>query len=107
MVISCISCGNYKFDRYSEKSYLGIPSFRCKQCGLIMTGNSISEIEKAISSHYSGEFWDIEREHIPINSDYTDPISKSKYRNFISQFMFCKKYIGNKSKVLEIGSGEG
>lgn len=34
-------------------------------------------------------------------------MSRAKYRNFISQFAFCKPHIGNKRKILEIGSGEG
>lgn len=105
--MNCISCECCEFIKYSEGSYLGIPVFQCKKCKLLVTGSSIQEIREAISSRYSGDFWDIEREHTPIKSDYTDSISKSKYRNFVSQLAFCKPYIGNKRKILEIGSGEG
>ena len=107
VIINCISCGSCEFTKYSEGSYLNIPVFQCKKCRLFVTGSSTQEMKEAISSRWSDDFWDIEREHIPIKSDYTDSISKSKYRNFVSQFAFCKPRIGNKRKILEIGSGEG
>ena len=41
--MDCISCG-ISTVKYTENSYLELPTFQCKKCGLYVTGESESEI---------------------------------------------------------------
>ncbi|PBO85643.1 MAG: hypothetical protein COA77_03445 [Thaumarchaeota archaeon] len=106
--MKCISCDSEKFLEYSKKSYLNIPVYQCDECKLIVTGKTKNEVNDAISSIYSNEFWDEQKEiYGNIDNEFTDIISKSKQRDFISQFKFCKSFFQNRKKILEIGSGTG
>lgn len=106
--MQCIACNSNKFQEYSDTSYLNIPSYQCEECNLIVTGETINEINEAISSIYSNKFWDEQKEIFGnIDDTFSDTISQGKQRNFISQFKFSKPYFNNRKTVLEIGSGTG
>ena len=106
--MKCISCDSEKFLEYSKESSLNIPVFQCNYCKLIVTGKTKEEVNKAISSIYSNEFWDKQKkEHGNINDKFTDVISRGKQRDFISQYKFCESFFQNKKSILEVGSGTG
>ena len=106
--MKCISCNSEKFSIYSKKSSLNIPVYQCDECDLIVTGKTKSEINNAISSIYSNEFWDKQKTVFgKIDNNFTDTISKGKQRDFISQYKFCEPYLQNRKKILEVGSGTG
>lgn len=42
-----------------------------------------------------------------LKSDYSDPESKGKRRQWTSQYTYCKEFLEGKNKILEIGSGAG
>src|SRR3989344_814464 len=109
--MDCVSCGSSSFVKYVETSYLNLPIFRCQNCKIYVTGNSIDEIKKAIAEQYSKKFWDHQYNYYKIDfsrkSDYTDIISHGKRRNFISQYLYLKPLIQNKKRILEVGVGSG
>lgn len=109
--MNCISCGNSSFVKYAETSYLTLPIFKCQNCKIYVTGNSIEQIKKAISETYSKKFWDHQYEYYKVNfskeSDYIDIISQGKRRNFISQYSYLKPLIQDKKRILEVGAGTG
>ncbi len=107
--MNCISC-DFPTEKYTEKSYLDLPTFRCKKCGLCVTGDSELDITKNTTKIYKekhwgkGNLWDAEK---IIKSNYTDIDSQGKKRTWISQYKYCKPYLKNKKRILEIGSGQG
>ena len=50
--MQCISCQNNEFEIYSEDSWLKIPVSRCKKCHLMITGNSLEELESTLKEYY-------------------------------------------------------
>ena len=92
-----------------KDSYLHVPVFFCNNCNLYISGNSEEEILGRINEFYKSSYWnkkDISTEEA-IKSNYSDINSMGKRRQWISQFAYCKSYMKNKDKLLEIGSGQG
>lgn len=105
--MNCISCKNSFFTKYSDESYLHLPVFCCNSCGLLITGNSEEDVKKVLINFYKGKYWKKGEIETYINSDYTDPDSFSKRRQWISQYKYCTKYIKGKNSLLEVGVGGG
>jgi len=107
--MDCISCGA-SIEKYSEESYLELPTFQCKKCGLYVTGDSESKIIEKTTEIYQKKhwgkdnLWDAKK---LIETNYNDIESQGKRRNWISQYKYCKSFLNNKNKLLEIGSGQG
>ncbi len=104
--MNCLACDG-KLSKYLNDSCLNLPVFHCVNCNLFVTGNNYEEIEKKIFSLYKEEYWDERGAEKSIKSDYTDKDSEGKRRNWVSQFAYCKPYLKNKKKILEIGVGAG
>ena len=83
--------------------YLKLPTFRCKNCDLTVTGNNELEIKNQTEKIYKqkhwgdGNLWDAEK---AIDSNYTDEESLGRKHTWISQLKYCKPYIENKKKIL-------
>ena len=105
--MKCISCNNDIFKKYADDSNLSLPVFCCKECGLLITGNSESEIVQKIKDLYKKKYWDSQNSEFSIDSEYSDIWHRGKKRDFLSQFAYCKPYLQNKKTVLEIGAGTG
>lgn len=107
--MNCISC-KYPLEKYTETSYLNLPSYKCKNCGLIVTGDSEEKILDNTIKIYKekhwgkGKLWDAEK---ITKFNYNDIDSQGKKRTWISQFKYCENYFKDKKKLLEIGSGQG
>jgi 2-polyprenyl-3-methyl-5-hydroxy-6-metoxy-1,4-benzoquinol methylase len=107
--MNCISCG-IPTVKYTENSYLELPTFQCKKCGLYVTGESESEIIEKTTEIYQkkhwgkGNLWDAKE---GIKTNYNDIESQGKRRTWISQFKYCESNLQGKNKILEIGSGQG
>lgn len=107
--MDCISCG-ISTVKYTENSYLELPIFQCKKCGLYVTGESESEIVEKTTKIYrkkhwgEGNLWDAKE---GIETNYNDIDSQGKRRTWISQFKYCESNLKGKNKILEIGSGQG
>ena len=84
-----------------------MPIYHCKICDLYFTGRSPKEIKNRLSNIYDERYWSERNSLNSIISNYTDTDSLGKKRNWISQFAYCKPYIKNKKKLLEIGVGAG
>ena len=57
---------------------------------------------------YHGQYWDSNKSEFSLKSDYTDPISMGKKRNWVSQYRYCESYFNkDKKTILEIGAGAG
>ena len=54
--MDCISCG-ISTVKYTENSYLELPIFQCKKCGLYVTGESESEIVEKTTKIYRKKHW--------------------------------------------------
>jgi 2-polyprenyl-3-methyl-5-hydroxy-6-metoxy-1,4-benzoquinol methylase len=91
-------------------SYFHLDVVYCKNCDLHITGKSEEIQLKTIKEFYQhGEYWDSQQtspEHV-IESNYTDMYSVGKRKQWLSQFSYCRSYLQNKKKLLEIGSGLG
>ena len=105
--MDCILCKNLMY-KFTDDSYLDLPVFQCKKCNFFVTGESIYEIEEKIIPLYKKDFWVKEGDSKTIiENNYTDIDSQGKIRNHISQYKYCKPYLKNKKKILEIGAGQG
>lgn len=105
--MDCVSCGNSSPTIYSKDSYMDLPVYQCPDCDLLMTGNSEIEIKRKSESIYKKEYWDARESEKSLNANYDDPISRSKRRQWISQYLYCSPYLQSKKDFLEIGSGAG
>ena len=70
--MKCISCNNDIFKKYADDSNLSLPVFCCKECGLLITGNSESEIVQKIKDLYKKKYWDSQNSEFSIDSEYSD-----------------------------------
>ena len=105
--MKCLSCNSEDLEIYSKKSELDLEVYYCKKCKFYVNGNSFSEIHEKISKLYLKSYWDKLESENSIDLEYSDVESLGKKRNWISQFKYCKPYIGNKKQILEIGVGGG
>ena len=105
MSVTCIICDGV-LEEYSKTSNLNLVVNYCKKCNFYINGNTKEEVLDKISSLYKKDYWNERNSEISINSDYTDIDSQGKKRNWISQFLYTKKYITGKT-ILEIGVGAG
>lgn len=106
--MKCIVCGSTESIKYTNTSGLDSPVYQCKQCKLYFAGNSESEIKRKISILYHGQYWDSNESEFSLKSDYTDPVSNGKKRNWCSQYSYCESYFNkDKKTILEIGAGAG
>lgn len=105
--MNCLICDSFLVEKYSENSCMGLPVFRCPGCNLWITGNSVDEVKKSADHIYSKEYWDDRESESAIKSNYTDPNSLGKRRQWISQTKYCKEFLKNTKTILEIGSGPG
>ena len=107
--MKCILCDkDYKIN--SETSYLRLPTYRCNNCDLVVTGNNELEIREKTEKIYKQKHWgegNLWYAKKAIDSNYTDNDSLGKKRSWISQYKYCKQYLENRKTILEIGSGQG
>jgi 2-polyprenyl-3-methyl-5-hydroxy-6-metoxy-1,4-benzoquinol methylase len=105
--MDCILCTNLMV-KFTDDSYLDLPVFQCKKCDFLVTGESLDEIKEKTISIYKKDFWVKEGDSKTIiKNNYTDIDSQGKIRNHVSQYKYCKPYLKNKKKILEIGAGQG
>ncbi|MGI0022142.1 MAG: class I SAM-dependent methyltransferase, partial [Nitrososphaeraceae archaeon] len=84
-----------------------LPIFYCTTCGLYITGNSEIEVKAKSEEIYRKTYWDERNVEKILKSNFTDIDSQGKRRQWISQYSYCKPYLKNKKKFLEIGTGAG
>ena len=107
--MNCILCSDSHLVLYMKDSYLHVPIFFCNNCNLYISGDSEENVSRNIHDFYESSYWnkkDISTEEA-VKSNYSDINSQGKWRQWISQFSYCKPSIKNKKKLLEIGSGQG
>ena len=105
MNVKCIIC-NSVLEEYSKTSNLNLIVNYCKKCNFYINGNTKEEVLEKISNIYKGDYWNERNSEISINSRYTDTDSQGKRRNWMSQFLYVKKYFSGDT-ILEIGVGAG
>lgn len=105
--MKCVCCETNFMQIYQKNSYLKLPIYFCKNCKLYVTGETDEERKKETDSLYKKSYWDERTSENSINSDYTDVDSQGKKRQWISQYKYCKPFLANKKKILEVGSGPG
>ena len=108
--MKCISCGNTSMNKYTDNSFLELPVFQCKKCNLYVTGKSEKEVIEKTKLIYNKKHWgenNLWDAKTAIKSNYTDIDSQGKRRHWISKYKYCKPYLENKKKILEIGAGQG
>jgi len=107
--MNCILCSNSQLVSYMKDSYLHVPILFCNNCNLYVSGDSEENISRKINDFYKSSYWnkkDISTEEA-VKSNYSDINSQGKWRQWISQFSYCKSSIKNKKRLLEIGAGQG
>lgn len=105
--MNCLICDSVLSEKYTNDSCMGLPVFRCGNCNLYVTGNSIDEVKEKSGKIYSNEYWDNRESELAIMSNYTDRNSLGKRRQWISQTKYCQEFLKNTKTILEIGSGPG
>lgn len=105
MSATCIIC-NGILEEYSKTSNLELVVNYCKKCNLYINGNTKEEVTIKVSSLYKQDYWNERDSETSINSNYTNIDSQGKRRNWMSQFLYTKKYITGNT-ILEIGVGAG
>lgn len=107
--LKCLIC-HKDLVQFRKNSYLNIPVNYCNNCNLYMAEGSKEELISKVNSIYSEKHWGAENiwdAKIPVDSNYTDDESLGKKRDWISQTAFCKEFLQNTHKILEIGAGQG
>ena len=104
--MKCIICKG-EVIQFSQSSYMGLPTYLCKNCQLYVTGNSEFEIRQKSDLLYKEEYWTRLKSEESLLSNFKNIDSQGKRRQWISQYSYTKKYLENKSNILEIGSGAG
>jgi len=104
--MQCISCKSNDFEIFSEDSWLKIPVSRCKKCHLMITGSSLQELESTLKQYYLTNKTNEELDRT-IEFDFD-----TRHGNYIinqgkSMIEYCRKFLDNKKKLLEIGPGPG
>lgn len=92
---------------YAKNSGLGLPVYRCDNCGLYVTGNSEITVKEKTHKLYEKTYWDKRNSELSIGANYTDQDSQGKRRNWLSQYAYCRPYLKDKKELLEIGTGGG
>lgn len=105
--MKCISCDSPSLDAYSESSYMNLPVYHCKICGLYVSGDSEEKMKEKSEEIYKKEYWEKRGAETSLKSDFTDVDSQGKKRRWNSQYAYCKPYFDNKKDFLEIGAGAG
>ncbi len=105
MNMICMLC-NGMLNEYSKTSNLDLSVNHCKNCNLYVSGNTKEDVIEKVSNLYKEDYWNERNSETSINSKYTDKDSLGKRRDWISQFLYTKKYISGKT-LLEIGVGAG
>lgn len=105
--MGCILCSQ-SVNEYAGTSYMNLPVYYCEKCDLYATGDSEIEIKRKLKENYQESQW-IGTDHyaIMLQSDYSDPESLGKKRQWVSQFAYVKPFMGKGKKLLEIGTGAG
>lgn len=105
--MTCILCSQ-SLNEYAPTSYMNLPVYYCERCNLYATGNSEIEIKRKLKENYQESQW-IGTEHyeIMLRSGYSDSESQGKRRQWVSQCAYCKPFLSNSKKLLEIGTGAG
>lgn len=104
-LMNCMIC-NGELDLFSNDSYFHLPVSFCKNCNFYSTGNP-ETIKKQLEKLYSKDYWIERKAESSIKSNFEDPDSLSKKRSWESQIKYCKPFLKNKKKILEIGAGGG
>ena len=108
--LKCPIC-NETLSIFRNDSYLDLPVGNCKNCDLYLcTACSKEKLVLHVNSVYENKHWGSENiwdAKIPTESNYTDQESVGKKRNWISQTSYCRKFLKNTKKILEIGAGQG
>jgi 2-polyprenyl-3-methyl-5-hydroxy-6-metoxy-1,4-benzoquinol methylase len=105
--MECVCCEKNLMEIYQTDSYLKLPIYFCKNCKSYTTGKTDDERKNQTDLLYKKSYWDERLSENSINSDYTDVDSQGKQRQWISQYKYCKSFLSNKKKILEVGSGPG
>ncbi|MDE1828985.1 MAG: class I SAM-dependent methyltransferase [Thaumarchaeota archaeon] len=105
--MNCISCGESSFVIYSEDSNMNLPVYRCKSCGLFVTGSDEKKIKEIAKKIYTTTYWEERQASQSLESDFKDKISQYKWKHWNSQLKYCSPQLDKKGDLLEIGSGAG
>ena len=104
--MQCISCQGNEFEIYSEDSWLKIPVSRCKKCHLMITGNSLEELESTLKEYYIKNKTNEELDKT-IKFDFDTRHGHYVVKQGKSMIKYCEKFLEGKKKLLEIGPGPG
>ena len=106
--MDCISCGNSSLVFYKENSNKK-SIYCCESCNLFLVDISKNVALNDIKDRYKKDFWLDTKYNIEemIKSDFTNEEGKHFALNWSSMYSYCKKYLLNRKKILEIGTGTG
>jgi len=104
--MECVSCGNSSFNKFSEKSYLNLPITKCKSCELMMTGETLEQLDQTLTNYYKKSSTTNEIKNT-IEVDHSDNHGKYLKNLWFSHYHYIKPLLKNSKELLEIGPGTG
>ena len=102
--MNCIICGNdlSSYQKNPEKNTV----YNCKSCNLF-NSVPISSTKNSPKDDYMGKFWERENLKEMIRTDFENKVGQDYQLTQESMYSFCRKYLKNRKKILEIGAGTG
>ena len=100
--MKCIICKG-EVIQFSQSSYMGLPTYLCKNCQLYVTGNSEFEIRQKSDLLYKEEYWTRLKSEESLLSNFKNIDSQGKRRQWISQYSYTKKYLETVGMIINIG----
>ena len=106
MFMNCVSCGKSSLSIYSVNSYLNLPVYQCKDCSLLISGNSENQLKITLRNYYEKAMIPdeikkmLERDHDTHHGRYLRNLWNSHYS-------YCSSYFHSSKNLLEIGPGSG
>ncbi len=104
--MECICCNSNNFETFAEDSWLKIPVKKCKDCELLVTGNSIEELESTLKNYYLTHTENEELDRT-IKFDFDTRHGRYLIKQNSSMIEYCKNELKVGQKLLEIGPGPG
>ena len=104
--MKCICCDSSEFELFANDSLLKIPVKKCKDCELLVNGNSLEELENTLKQYYITNKTNDELDKT-IKFDFDTRHGRYVINQGLSMMKYCKKFFTNGKKLLEIGPGPG
>ena len=89
--MKCICCDSSEFELFANDSLLKIPVKKCKDCELLVNGNSLEELENTLKQYYITNKTNDELDKT-IKFDFDTRHGRYVINQGLSMMKYCKKF---------------